>query len=142
MTPMMEQYFEIKNKYNDLVNVNGNVVSYDSIEYSLHNNTLARVWKHDLTRMSDIVSVIKTAKFSEKENLTVLLNALDEMYLLKDVKNDLLLYAVKELSVLPNDEYNRVEANKENIVFSEEKEILFNAKGEIVDERIRKDFPR
>lgn len=106
--------------------LNGNSVNYNSREYVLIDNTLARVWKHDLTRMSNIVSVIKTGKYSEKENLSILLNSLDEMYLLKDVKNDLLLYAVKELNVLPSDEYDRVESNKENIVFSEEKEILLN----------------
>ena len=103
------------------VNVsNGEVVINDN-EYNLNNNSLKRIWKYELDNLSIIMEKAKQGDYTNKENLTEILNAIDDMYLLKDVKSDLLIYAVKQMNII---DINTIDKSK--VDFTKEKEILLN----------------
>ena len=74
-------------------------------------NTVAKVWERELINLSDIVGVVKTANFTEKTNLKIILDSLDSMYLLEHCKNDLLMFAVKKTGLLPADDFNNIDKN-------------------------------
>ena len=101
--------------------IEGNTVSYKGNQYVRMNNSLKRIWKNELSNLSVIITAIKSGKYTDKETLTKILNAVDSMYLLKDVKTDLLIYAVKQINIVTIDD-----ENKENISFTKEKDILLN----------------
>lgn len=103
------------------VSIEDGEVVYKGNHYALMNNSLKRIWKNELTNLSIIVKAIKTADYTSKENLTKILNAVDNMYLLKDVKKDLLIFAVKQINII--DVSN---IDKDTISFTKEKEILLN----------------
>ena len=122
-----DKEYEVKykdNKYyidNTEVVITDNSVEYDSNTYELNNNTIARIWESELTNLANVVEVVKTGEYTDKANLTIILNSVDDMELLKDVKNDLLIFAVKQLGVIDTDE-----VNKEKVSFTKEKNILLN----------------
>ena len=115
------------NKYyvnNVEVTVVDNNVTYNGNEYQLHKNTLSRVWYGEIDNLASIVKVIKTADFENKENLTIVFDAIEDMKLLDGAREDLLLYAVESIGVLPQADFEAID--KDAVDYSEEKEILLN----------------
>lgn len=106
---------------NEEVVIENGKVNYNSGKHSLNTNSLSRVWGSELTNLSNIINAIKLGDYTNRENLTIILNSVDDMALLKNVKNDLLFYAVEQLNII---DMNKV--NKDNVSFGKEKEILLN----------------
>ena len=127
---------------NSLVDIYPHYVVVDEVEYNvdtenkyyidgvehvvsneeLFDNTLNRVWYNEVDNLGVMVDTLTSSpNFTEASTLTKILNAVDEMALLKDAKVDLLVYAVNQAGVL-----DVGEIDKSIIDFTKEKEILIN----------------
>ena len=63
--------------------------------------------------------------------ITTILNSVDDMKLLKDVKKDLLVFAIEQVGILETDELEELKQNKDSLDFTKEKNILINVADKI-----------
>ena len=97
-------------------------VKYTISTEELFDNTLNRVWLHEVNHLSTLITTITSSgDFTNPDTLTALLDAVDEMYLLREVKVDLLLYAVGSTNLI-----DVSSIDESQIDFAKEKDILIN----------------
>ena len=122
------------------VTIENNTVTYEGKSYKLNPNTLSRVWYGEISNLSSIIKVIKTSEFDNKENLTIIFDAIENMKLLDGAREDLLLYAVESIGILSQADFEAI--NKNEVNYSDEKEILLNVidKMDIIQELSDLDF--
>ena len=85
-------------------------------------NTLNRVWLNEVKHLSVVVDTLTSSgDFTDQVTVSTILDAVDAMYLLKEVKVDLLLYAIDSTGLV-----DVSGINKSQIDFSKEKEVLIN----------------
>ncbi|MBR3891006.1 MAG: hypothetical protein IKJ30_02890 [Bacilli bacterium] len=111
-----EYNVDVNNKYY----IDG--IEHTANEEDLVANTLNRVWLHEVDNLAVVVDTITSSgDLTDKTTLSAILDAVDAMYLLKDIKVDLLLYAIKSAEIV-----DVSEIDKSQVDFTKEKTILLN----------------
>lgn len=103
------------------VSISDSSITFMGRDYQVKDNSLRRVWKNELDNLAIVMDTAKQGNFTDKDNLSTIFNAVDDMILLKDVKNELLIYAVSQMNIL-----DMKKIDKDKVDFSKEKDIILN----------------